>query len=123
MEKNYFAVVAWGVMLFAMLTAAPMAGFSEEQPAQTLEGKSNDIADSIENYVDDSKITALVKSHFVTVKGLDSLDIKVITENRVVTLKGDVENESQSELAEKSAVQVDGVKSVVNTLHAKNYMR
>jgi len=119
MEKNYFAVTAWGVMLFGMLTAAPLAGFSEGQTNTTLERKSNDIAGSIGNYVDDSKITALVKSHLVTVKGLDSLDIKVITESGVVTLSGDVQNESQSKLAEKSAVQVDGVKGVVNTLHVK----
>ena len=118
MDKNSFAVAAWGIMLFGMLTAAPLAGFSESQG--TMERKGNDLAGSMEHYVDDSKLTALVKSHFLTVKGLDSLDIKVITENGVVTLSGDVDNRSQSALAEQSAKQVDGVKSVVNTLRVRD---
>ena len=118
MDKNSFAVAAWGILLFGMLTAAPLAGFSEGQA--NMERKGNDLAGSMENYVDDSKVTALVKGHFLNVKGLDSLDIKVITENGVVTLSGDVDNQSQSALAEQSAKQVEGVKSVVNTLRVRD---
>ena len=70
-------------------------------------------------YLDDAAITAKVKGTFVGQKGLDSLDIKVVTVDGAVTLMGDVDNQSQIGLAENAAKQVEGVKRVDNQLVLK----
>ncbi|CAK7050220.1 MAG: hypothetical protein DELT_01010 [Desulfovibrio sp.] len=70
-------------------------------------------------YLDDAAITAKVKGKFVGQKGLDSLDIKVVTVDGSVTLMGDVDNSSQIGVAEDVAKQVDGVKRVENKLVLK----
>lgn len=71
-------------------------------------------------YMDDAGITAKVKAKFVGQKGLDSLDIKVVTVDGTVTLMGDVDNSSQIGLAESTAKEVDGVTKVDNKLMLKN---
>lgn len=82
--------------------------------------KEDSTMDNVKNYLDDSKITALVKGQLLTQKGIDSLDIKVVTENGIVTLSGEVEELSQISLAESVARKVDGVLSVVNRLVYEN---
>ena len=70
-------------------------------------------------YVDDAGVTAKVKAKFVGQKGLDSLDIKVVTVDGKVTLMGDVDNVAQIGLAESAAKEVQGVNTVDNQLHVK----
>lgn len=76
--------------------------------------------ETVKHYLDDSKITALVKGQLLTQKGIDSLDIKVVTENGVVTLSGEVDEQSQISLAENTVRKVDGVVAVVNRLVYEN---
>ena len=78
--------------------------------------KEHSTMDNVKHYLDDSKVTAQVKGQLLGQKGIDSLDIKVVTENGVVTLSGDVDEQSQISLAESVARKVDGVVSVVNNL-------
>ena len=74
---------------------------------------------SMGEYIGDAGVTAKVKMKFVGQSGLDSLKIKVITVNGVVTLMGEVNESSQIELAEKAAREVKGVNSVENKLVVK----
>ncbi len=74
---------------------------------------------TVGEYLDDAGVTAKVKAKFVGQKGLDSLDIKVVTVNGKVTLMGDVDNSSQVGLAESVAKEVDGVRQVDNQLIVK----
>lgn len=77
---------------------------------------------SLENpvqYVDNSRITANVKAIFVGLKGIDSTEISVNTQNGVVYLTGAVDNEAQIQLAGYAAATVFGVKKVVNDLILK----
>ena len=67
-------------------------------------------------YVQDSAITAAIKAKYLAEKNLDSMDIKVKTENGVVTIRGQMREKSQVGLAEKIARETDGVRSVVNKL-------
>jgi osmotically-inducible protein OsmY len=60
----------------------------------------------------DSYITSKVKADMLAEKGLNSSQIKVVTEDGVVYLMGAV-SQSQSALAGKVASQVSGVKRVV----------
>jgi osmotically-inducible protein OsmY len=66
--------------------------------------------------VDDSTITASVKSKLVADKAANLTRIDVDTTNRVVSLNGIVESADQKARAEKLASQVSGVKSVKNNL-------
>lgn len=72
--------------------------------------------DAVEDYVEDSNITAKIKAKILATKGLDSLDIHVKTEQGIVTLSGKADNAAEIELAGKVAREVKGVKKVVNTL-------
>ena len=74
---------------------------------------------SVGEYIDDAGVTAKVKGKFVSQKGLDSLDIKVVTVDGAVTLLGDVDNKAQAELAGNVAREVEGVKAVNNQLVVK----
>lgn len=71
---------------------------------------------SVGTVVDDSVITAEVKSKLVGTKGVDALKIDVDTREGVVQLTGAVPDAAQIALAEKVAGEVKGVKMVQNDL-------
>lgn len=67
-------------------------------------------------YLDDSVITAKVKSALMKNKHIKSLSISVKTINGVVTLSGNVKNEAQEKMAVRIASHVKGVQSVNDDL-------
>lgn len=70
-------------------------------------------------YVDDSAITAKVKSAMLGSSGLKSTDINVETFKSVVQLSGFVDSQAQMTQAVKVAEGVGGVKSVKNDMRVK----
>ncbi len=70
--------------------------------------------------IDDSTITAKVKSALVDSSDTKAGDIKVETRGGVVQLSGFVANEAQKSAASKVAQSVEGVKSVNNGISVKN---
>ena len=70
-------------------------------------------------YVDDSAITAKVKSAMLGSSGLKSTDIGVETFKGVVQLSGFVNSQAQMSQAVKVAEGVGGVKSVKNDMRLK----
>jgi hyperosmotically inducible protein len=70
---------------------------------------------------DDAAITERVKSDFAHNDHLVSHPIKVRTENGVVHLSGLVATQSEKTEAEKDAMAVGGVKSVVNNLVVSDF--
>lgn len=90
---------------------------SDKQTMKVLEAKED--KQSVGEYVGDSAVTAKVKSKFLAQKGLDSLDIKVVTVDGIVTLMGNVDTADQAALAEKVAKEVGGVTKVDNKLVVK----
>ena len=64
----------------------------------------------------DTALTAEIKGKFLLEKDLDSFDIKVKTSHGVVILRGQVESEHQSALAERIARETKGVSRVVNKI-------
>ena|SRR5687767_12414276 len=70
--------------------------------------------------IDDSSITAKVKSALIESDETEAGDIKVETRGGVVQLSGFVSNEAQKAAATKVAQSVAGVKSVKNGLSVKN---
>jgi hyperosmotically inducible protein len=69
--------------------------------------------------IDDSFVTASVKSALLAEEAVKSLDIKVETHNGEVLLSGFVNDQSQIDLAHKVASGVSGVKTVDNKLSLK----
>jgi hyperosmotically inducible protein len=67
-------------------------------------------------YVDDSVITARVKTALLKEPELKSLDVSVETQNGVVLLSGFVQDDRQRQKAMKATVAVNGVASVKDAM-------
>lgn len=81
-------------------------------PASNKPSKSK----NTKGYVSDTKITANVKSAIMDVDNNAAIDVKVTTNQGVVTLSGTVVNKEIIDLIEKKVSKVSGVKKVVNNL-------
>ncbi len=67
-------------------------------------------------YIDDTGITALIKSRFIENKQVDAASIRVETLNGTVMLSGFAKNATERTTAESIARGVKGVKSVKNEI-------
>ncbi|WP_159565389.1 molecular chaperone OsmY [Budvicia diplopodorum] len=112
-------------IIAAVLSTVVMSGvaFAEETVATKAENAVDKVGNSIDNsmkkvdnYMDDSSITAKVKSALLNEKSIRSTDIKVKTTGGVVTLSGFVSSKEQSSQADGVAKLVEGVQSVKNEL-------
>jgi hypothetical protein len=65
---------------------------------------------------DDAKISSDIQSKFGQDSGLFSKQLNVQSQNGVVTLSGNVDNDAQRDAAARQASSVSGVKEVVNNL-------
>jgi hyperosmotically inducible protein len=71
-------------------------------------------------YVDDSAITAAVKSKFVGNKDVDASSIAVETLNGTVMLSGFAKNALEKSTAESLTWKVNGVKAVKNQIAVRS---
>jgi osmotically-inducible protein OsmY len=69
--------------------------------------------------VDDTSITAQVKSALLFHKSTHALATKVVTKDGVVTLHGEAKNAAERDLVSKLAEDINGVKRVVNQMTVK----
>jgi hyperosmotically inducible protein len=67
------------------------------------------------DFMDDSTITARVKAALIDDKDINSGDISVKTENKVVTLSGDVTSAEQKSQALSVAKEVKGVSTLTTS--------
>lgn len=82
----------------------------------------NDIRRAPQNpgaYLDDSAITAMVKSAFVADRQVGALNIKVETNSGVVQLSGFASSRQEIDKATELARDIQGVKSVENNIQIK----
>jgi hyperosmotically inducible periplasmic protein len=91
--------------LFLILTASLLFGCA-----------GTSAQESTGEYLDDSVITAKVKSAFVADKQVSALDIKVTTFKGVVQLSGFAGSQQEIDRAVELAREVPGVKSVKNDI-------
>jgi hyperosmotically inducible protein len=70
--------------------------------------------------LEDTSITAKIKTAILEAPGLKSLDIKVDTVGGVATLTGTVDSQANSDKAKQVAGAVSGVKQVENKLIVKS---
>jgi hyperosmotically inducible protein len=69
--------------------------------------------------IDDATITAKVKAALVAAPDLHAMEIKVNTEDGVVTLTGAIDNQQAIAHAAQVAQTVDGVKTINNQLSVR----
>src|SRR5262245_7976366 len=69
--------------------------------------------------IHDASITAAVKLSLAFEPGVRAIGVNVDTNGGVVTLRGEVSNESERQLATKVAEDVSGVTEVVNELRVR----
>lgn len=74
---------------------------------------------TIGDKVDDTSITAQVKSALLFHKSTHALATKVVTKDGVVTLHGEAENAAERDLVSKLAEDINGVKRVINQMTVK----
>jgi hyperosmotically inducible protein len=86
-------------------------------PIATDVGKANGAATAS---IDDSMITTKVKAAIVAEPALSTMDIKVNTNDGVVTLSGTIDAPDKAYRAKQLAQTVDGVKTVNNELIVKS---
>lgn len=92
-------------------------GTLDEQEYTNYKSKSEQKA--VKRVVKDSVITSKVKGSLLKDEGLKSLKVSVKTNHGVVLLSGFVETEDQIKQAGKIASEIEGVKSVENSLLIK----
>ena len=81
------------------------------KPAETTEEKRTATV-----VVQDAAITASVKMALAVKRGVPATEIKVDTDQGVVTLRGQVESQAERQLAVMVARNVGGVRDVVNDI-------
>ena len=101
---------------YVLITAGLIAGLNIAPVFATDAPVPKAHSDGLIATLDDTAITAKVKSKLMGEKSLKKSDISVTTTNGVVTLTGMATSSNAKSLAEANAKTVEGVKSVDNSL-------
>ncbi|HCI6800936.1 TPA: molecular chaperone OsmY [Klebsiella quasipneumoniae subsp. similipneumoniae] len=109
--------------LFLGLAALNASAETEKTTVDSAKSAASNAGEAVDNsinkvgdFMDDSTITARVKAALIDHKDINSGDISVKTENKVVTLSGDVTNAEQKSQALSVAKAVEGVSQVNDKL-------
>lgn len=113
MTKTTISKTLLAVVLGSSLVSVSAYAQSTDSIGQKIDSSMSQVGD----FMDDSAITARVKAGLIDQKSINSTDISVSTENKVVTLSGFVRNQNEAELAVITAGNVEGVSSVSDKLH------
>jgi hyperosmotically inducible protein len=132
-----FKTIFTAMMIVSGLVACDNSGPAEKagkQIDQATENATNSLSNAAEKadqaiskqanettqVMEDSAVTSRVKSSLLREPGMQSMKIKVVTENGIVTLSGTAETQEKIDKANKLASAIDGVKSVKNKLVIAN---
>src|SRR5690606_18128039 len=119
-SKTLLAVALGSVLVSGPALAETSTMDKAQNSANTAGEKVDSSMNKVGNFMDDSSITAKVKAALVDHESIKSTDISVKTDNKVVTLSGFVESQTQAEEAVKVAKGVQGVSSVSDKLHVRD---
>ncbi len=108
-RHSYLTFNAHSLMVILVAAVATLATACAATPTRESTG----------GYVDDSTITAKVKTNLAQDDKVSATDVHVRTYKGVVDLSGFVDSQAQVSEARLVAAQVDGVKSVHNNLIVK----
>lgn len=110
LRQSKFSAALLSAGLACALGVAALGNAYADETAPEAHSKSVGAA------IDDTVITAKVKTTFIDAHGLGDSDIDVTTTNGVVTLEGSATSDKAKSLAEELTKSVAGVKSVDNNL-------
>ena len=119
-SKTLLAVTLGSVLVSGSALAETSTMDKAQNSANTAGEKIDSSMNKFGNFMDDSSITAKEKAALVDHESIKSTDISVKTDNKVVTLSGFVESQTQAEEAVKVAKGVEGVSSVSDKLHVRD---
>jgi hyperosmotically inducible periplasmic protein len=108
------AAVLFALSLGGGCTRAQKADMQRD--SRQLGEQAQTAAQGAKQAIDDAALAAKVKTALSTRKGIKASDINVDARSGVVTLKGDVDSQTQADLAVKVARETEGVSSVTNQL-------
>ncbi|NHN79673.1 BON domain-containing protein [Azotobacter chroococcum] len=107
----YAAITATTVLGLSMSTGV-LADQGRTSQAQPLTVAAGETMEKAEDAVSDTWITSKVKSTFLADSDLDGMDIKVETNQGVVSLSGTVGSQAEKDLAIQKTMSIKGVKDV-----------
>ena len=111
-SKTLLAVTLGSVLVSGSALAESSTMDKAQSSANTAGEKIDSSMNKVGNFMDDSSL--------VDHDSIKSTDISVKTDNKVVTLSGFVESQTQAEEAVKVAKGVEGVSSVSDKLHVRD---
>ena len=100
--------------------ASSIDGITEVQNDLVVASPEPGIGEQISQQASDTAVTAQVKSRLLVSDNTSGLDINVSTKNDVVTLEGEVDSDTERELAGLIAGNTTGVAEVNNKLKVKS---
>jgi hyperosmotically inducible protein len=106
-----FAVTAMTATALGLLLAGPVLA-AQAPTVQPIMLAASETMDNAEDAVTDTWITSKVKSTFLADSNLSGIDIKVETNQGVVTLSGVVASSAERDLAIAKAGEIKGVSAV-----------
>ncbi|MGX8940574.1 molecular chaperone OsmY [Symbiopectobacterium sp. Eva_TO] len=118
--KTMMAVVLGTLLTAGNALAEETLGQKVHQAATTTGAKIDSSLQKASGYMDDSTITAKVKSALMDDKAIESGDISVSTTKGVVTLTGFVPSQAVAAQAVAVATKTEGVQSVSDKLQIKD---
>lgn len=118
--KTMMAVVLGTLLTAGNALAEETLGQKVQQAATTTGAKIDSSLQKASGYMDDSTVTAKVKSALMDDKAIDSGDISVSTTKGVVTLTGFVPSQAVAAQAVAVATKTEGVQSVSDKLQIKD---
>jgi len=125
-KQSSMTVLAAALAGVALIGAGCSDQKSPETVGQKMERTADKMATATDNAtakaataIDDSALTAKVKTAMLADPSLKAMQINVDTKDGTVTLKGGVESQAQKDRATDVAQGVSGVKSVDNNLTVK----
>ncbi|GAB3371130.1 BON domain-containing protein [Azotobacter armeniacus] len=107
----YIAITTTAALGLSMANGV-MADDGRHSQAQPVLLAAGDTMDKTGDAVSDTWITSKVKATFLADSDLDGMDIKVETNQGVVSLSGTVSTEAEKELAVQKAKSIKGVTGV-----------
>ena len=115
-------LLASAIASLAVLTAGcdrPPSGPASSKGSPSIEVQAERSLERAAAALDDSTVTAKVKTALIADPGISGMAIDVDTVQNVVTLRGTVATEDARKQAERIARQTEGVKEVKNDLTVK----
>lgn len=111
------------MMLGSLVSVSALAQSATVDKAESLGESAGKALDNslnhVGNFMDDSAITATVKSALISNKKINNADISISTEKKVVTLSGFIDSQHEKNMAVASTKKIEGVAHVIDKLHVR----